>query len=641
MGTRSFAQIAPTNGEIAMNAYIYGYGGHSLVTPHAALKQLWWTDDRIDNKITRAFIISKLRGEERDFLDKSLAFGEGLTDDTYMEWILERAKRFFLILSAVGVPDQIFGCIDDSWDDDDLPIPLDSVRNLELSAQNDDALNQKFYETQFIYLLRELKQGAHIDYGPNEHIPMEHVHSLPPAVMLQAWDRIHFPGKEARIFMRRRFSLTDKETNISHRDEFTHDTQQAQTCEHEHIAPCWATYTSKDAGYVLSDFVGEHTLGTFIDHRTPASLMRLPERERPILLLEWLHCLADAVAMLHHRGIAHSAIRPSNIIIDDDNRIAFTDIGSLRTFQQGKQPKKNEVYDYAAPETSMGKSVPITLAANSPPSSLWTFDKLRKFSTTSSSTSTSNGSTIGSNRTSAFTNSSSFKSPPSSIRKSAASSRNFSRHISPPSLPTTPSSPTAAFPKATLPDPESLCDLPVATPQMSDIWSLACIYLDLLTFIMKGRTTDFYKFRSTPSLFFSVSGKSKKRTDTSFHADPDKLDAWITILKDDSDAKPDRIYRGIPELLRLTRRMLSQNAQLRPSAVEVRDTIADILLNESGVDTLCCAGREWSEPQPAPPPATSSSSHSQQQQHQHRARDSISFATSADTAAVPAQLNPA
>jgi hypothetical protein len=148
MGTRSFAQVAPTAGQVALNAYIYGYGGHSLVTPHAALKQLWWTDDRIDSKVTRPFVVSKLRGEEREFLDRPLAFGEGLTDDTYMEWILDRAKRLFLILAEIGVPDQIFGCIDDSWDDDDLPVSLENVENLELAYDDNEALNKRFWDTQ-------------------------------------------------------------------------------------------------------------------------------------------------------------------------------------------------------------------------------------------------------------------------------------------------------------------------------------------------------------------------------------------------------------------------------------------------------------------------------------------------------------
>lgn len=167
MGTRTFADVAPTSATIALNAYIFGFGGQSLVTPHSALKYQWWTDDRIEAKVTRQFVVSKLRGEEREFLNKELVFGEGLTNDTYLEWILERAKRLFLILTEIGVPDQIFGIIDDSWGDDDLPVPLENVKSLELSIDEDEQLNRKFYNTQFLYLLRELKAGSHIDYGPN------------------------------------------------------------------------------------------------------------------------------------------------------------------------------------------------------------------------------------------------------------------------------------------------------------------------------------------------------------------------------------------------------------------------------------------------------------------------------------------
>ena len=334
---------------MALNAYIFGYGGHSLVTPHAALKHLWWTDQRILTKVTRPFVVSKLRGEEREFLDRPMGFGDGLTDDTYMEWILERAKRLFLILTEIGVPEQIFGCIDDSWDDEDLPVTLENVQNLDLAYENDQALNRKFYDMQFVYLLRELRQGAHIDYGPKEHIPMDYVNTLPPAVSLQAWDRVHFPGRCDKIYMRRKYALYDKDTDVDYRERFMADVKQAQMLRHEHIANVWASYTSEDAGYVLTDFVGEHTLGTFIDHRTPMQLLRIPSTERPIMLCEWMHCLADALASLHHRGAAHAAIRPSNILIDHDNHIAFADVGTLRTFQRGKKSTKSETYDYAAP----------------------------------------------------------------------------------------------------------------------------------------------------------------------------------------------------------------------------------------------------------------------------------------------------
>ena len=613
MGTRSFAQVAPTPATIALNAYIFGYGGHSLVTPHTALKQLWWTDERIEAKITRNFVISKLRGEEREFLDRPLAFGEGLTDDTYMEWILDRAKRLFLILTEVGVPDQIFGCIDDSWDDDDLPVPLENVKNMDLSYQNDDALNKKFYDTQFIYLLRELRQGSHIDYGPREHIPMEYVNTVPPAVSLQIWDRVHLPGKPEEIYMRRKYTLVDKESGHDHRNSFMRDVQKAQLMGHEHIIPVWASYTTaENAGYVMSDFVGEHTLGTFIDHRMPTQFQRVAAAERPILLCEWMHCLADALAFLHHRGAAHSAIRPSSILIDRNNHIAFADVGSIRTLQRGKKVNKTEVYDYAAPESQVSQA-PLSLASSPPISSRGAFSKLRKMSTSTSgsSTSSSNGSNSRNNsfctantspmtppptgRSNSFTTFTPVASP---VPKSSGSFRNFSRHIAHGSIssaieiPLSPTTEIRILPQPPLLEMEPSKEAPDTSPEMSDIYSLACVFLDILTFMVKGKTNDFVKFRTTRMTSPSTSSK-RRCSDTSFHSDPAKILAWMSALEEDSRRQAEQIYRGVHELMNLIRRMMMQNPTLRPTAKQVRDRIQEILVGECGVETLCCANREW------------------------------------------------
>ncbi|GAB1737034.1 hypothetical protein NU219Hw_g396t1 [Hortaea werneckii] len=600
MGTRSYADVPPTAATIALNAYIFGFGGHSLVTPHATLKHLWWTDHRIQAKVTRPFVVSKLRGEEREFLDKQLAFGEGLTDDTYMEWILDRAKRLFLILAEIGVPDQIFGCIDDSWDDDDLPVSMENVKNLELAYDNDDDLNKKFYETQFVYLLRELRMGAHIDYGPNEHIPMDYVNTLPPAVSLQVWDRISFPGRPDSIFMRRKYALTDKETGQSFRQSFMQDIKKANSLRHEHIANVWASYTSEDAGYILSDFVGEHTLSTFIDHRTPMQFMRIPVTQRPALLLEWIHCLSDALASLHHRGTAHAAIRPSNILIDHDNHVAFADVGALRTFQRGKKPQKTETYDYAAPESQVSKA-PIVVPSSPPVSSISAFNRLRKMSssTSGSSTDPSTGSSTRSNslchtaptspatsprstvkgRSNSFTTtiSAAFSSSPLPTH-SSSSFRNFSRHMlnnDPCPYPSVPTSPRTiqsqmSMPRicSALPNPEFLQDLPEAAPEMSDIYSLACVFLDILTFLLRGKLNDFVRFRGSRIATSPCDRtKGKVRLDHSFHCNPEKVEAWIDTLREESERRSEEVFRGVPDLLRLIQRMMAQNALLRPSAI--------------------------------------------------------------------------
>lgn len=642
MGTRSVADIAPTPATMALNAYIYGYGGHSLVTPHAQLKQLWWTDKKIDAEVTRSYVVRNLRLEERAFLNKPLAFGEGLTDDTYMDWILERAKRLFRILTEVGVPDQIFGCVDDSWDDDDLPIPLEIVEHLQLTDEYDAALNRRFYNTQFRFLLRELKQGSHIDYGPSEHIPMEHVNTIPPAVSLQVWDRVHFPGRVDEVYMRRKYWLMEKDSG-DRTDAFLRDVRKAQALPHEHIAPVWASYTSENKGYIVSNFVGEHTLGTFIDHRTPQQFVRVPASERPIVLCEWMHCLADALACLHHNGVAHSAIRPSSILIDHDNHIAFSDVGSIRTLQRGKKTNKAEIYNYAAPESQLAEP-PASMASSPPISSVGAFNRLRKMSssTSSSSASSHNGSTRDSGlctpntspsplfqkeRCDSLTNGSIPASPPPKL---SSSFRNFSRHISrdssssfrrsqevPPSMTATE---IHILPKPTIPDPDSLCELPRVLPEMSDIFSLACVFLDILTFLVKGKINDFVKFRTTKISSLLQKGR-RTRTDQSFHANPDKIEAWVEILMGESEKRNERVFRGVPALLRLVRAMMMQNATLRPSAQDVRDRLRGILEHDSGITTLCCADRIW----PAPPVPH----HSVPATHASRTmeRDSLSVAT--------------
>ena len=202
--------------------------------------------------------------------------------------------------------------------------------------------------------------------------------------------------------------------------------------------------------------------------------------------------------------------------------------------------------------------------------------------------------------------------PTHQARCSLSSIRNFSRHIQehispPPSTPTSPTMtmiPVTILPRPTCTDAETLRDLPEATPEMSDMYSLACVYLDIITFMLKGKLNDFIHFRSTRILSSTGTSKTKVRMDHSFHCDPEKIDAWMTVLKNDSiqrrmgeqNSFTSQFYRGVPDLLKMIKCMMAQNALLRPTAVEVRDRIREILVDQCGVETLCCAGREWDLP---------------------------------------------
>ncbi|KAF2672816.1 kinase-like protein [Microthyrium microscopicum] len=546
MSSRTITSVV-TSDTIALNAAVFGYAGHSLVTPHSAIKQIWWTEERIQAKVTRDFIVSKLRPDERAQLDQPVSFGSELTDATYIDWILDKTKRLFLILVEVGVPDQIFGAIDDVWDDHDLPIPLEDVDKLALSWKNDETLNRKFYSTQYSFLLRPLTEDAHIKYGPNEVIPLEYVHRLPPAAILQSWLKMHLPKEPNEIYVRRKVNLgaTGDKVDPTKEAQFLADIQKARLIQHKHIAFVWASYTSKGNGFFLTTFEAEHTLKSFIDFRSAASLQKLTKTQRNETLLTWLHCLADALASIHDQGMYHCAITPSNILIDGENQIAFSDIGSLKTFQTEKKHDPSEGYNYGAPENHATK--PLPFLNSSPESSFSRFTHRRKKSTDSKRSSTT---------------------------KSRQSSHSSGNSVS------------------SLPDivpPLVECQTPsVYFGQQADVFSLACIFTDIITYMIKKKLSDFVKYRTTKRKDSITSSPSKGNADSSFHNNLGKITDWTEVLEAEAAVQDDPTCRAIPLLMRLVRWMMSPNPLHRPSAAEVRERVFDILIGHAGVESVCC-----------------------------------------------------
>lgn len=548
---------------IALNAAIFGYAGHSVLTPHAAIQQIWWTEARIAEKVTPEFVNSKLRPEARANLNFAIGFGDGLTDDTYMEWILSRAKRMFLILVECAVPEQIYGIVDDSWDDDDLPISQDDVERL---AQRDYRLS-KFYTAQFQFLLRQLTEDSHIDYAPNEVVPLDYIHRLPPAAALQRWSRVHMPKAPERVYVRRKMSLDENDESRPTREQFLADVETAQSIKNEHIAPVYATYTAKNSAYFLTPFVAEHTLKSFIDFRTPASMAKVDKARRCAILLQWLHCLADAICSVHEYGMCHTAITPSNILVDAENNVAFSDIGSLKSFQLDKRMDPNEAYNYSAPEahTSLqsSSSEAIEEAETLPPlKSKSRFFHRRKKSNESRATSHSSSSASSSSRGQSYaerqshitaprssidsqatylpmrTNTHTSSIPSSTVTRvpsTSASGRTSYKSnretmiLVDKALPPTPTTATVSwsdtssslgstvsmYADSTMTTmPRSLI-LPPPVSEQADVFALGCIFLDILTFALSPKHGNaFVKFRSS-KIAKSAKGGNSGRPGTS------------------------------------------------------------------------------------------------------------------------------
>lgn len=551
MDYRRSSLVVNRQQQASSNSHIYASfaGANGTSSPKDGISpdsnKMWWDDNRIEATVTRQFVISKLRPDEAARLDEPLEFGDGLTDDTYWEWIEEKAKRIFLILVELGVPDQIFGVIDDSWDDADLPVPQDQVKRLQLTYDKDEKLDKKFFYRQYNYLLRHIQKGEHIVYEDDEVVPIEQAEKRPVGAVAgftqSNVDKVHLPGKHNDILVRRRIPL-GTEAGRMPQEEFLSGIESMKVITHDHLTCLWASYIHQDCGYLLLTPVHESTLKSFLTV-TPQSVKILAKQDRRILLLNWLHCLADALAFLHKQGLAHRNIKPSNVMLDVDNHIFLGDTGTFTaaTFNGEKRGFDKESYDYSAPEQG-----------NRPPAPVPVLLPVSRPVTARRPTMSTNGSIY-----------------PSTQLVSTYSNSNDSVSIYTDS--------TGSYPSNSPPRNGSAKK---HDPQRSDIFSLGAIFLEILTFFLKRASRNFASHRSAKN---KTPGRGGGLPDSSFHKNLGQVESWTQILIKDASKKEDKIFRGISHIIALIRQMISANPDDRPTASYVQERLYTILTENSGL----------------------------------------------------------
>lgn len=305
----------------------------------------WWTEQKVNETVTPAYIHSHLRANEQEILQRSLYFGGDQSNATYLDKIIQSAKRLFLILVAIDVPDQIFGIIDDAFEDDHLPLNESAIPGLRLSIEPDTALNKRFYRTQFKYLARVLQDGEHIRYADEETVPVIGA-GLKSAISLNkdGGDIVRLPGSDI-FFVSKRIKLTTTVTE----GRVLKDIAELKKFSHEHALSFFASYLQSDQLHVLSSPAGEYTLKAFLQDQ-PKAFEALPKTTRRQKLMNWPHCLANALAWLHDNGGHHGAIRPSNIHVTQSFDVFLGAMEGVGTLFTTTVADDIEAYQYAPPE---------------------------------------------------------------------------------------------------------------------------------------------------------------------------------------------------------------------------------------------------------------------------------------------------
>ena len=555
-----------------------------------------WTDERIETTINRQYILDQLEPEEQVLLDRSLSFGEGLTNGTYLDWILTRARRFFLILVDVGVPDQIFGVVDESYDDSDLPIAAEDVAALRLSYHPDKTLDKKFYEAQFRFTVKDIRPGEHVIFGADELIPVEPIGSKTGGTISNKddADQVILPSSVTKVYTRLKVVLDREPTFIQEADVLT-EVASLIKYRHAHVTSFHASYAEGHNVHVLLTPASKYSLKSFL-HDPPKNWTSLPKTQRREILVNWPHCLANALAWLHAQGRAHGAIRPSNVHLDSDFKIFFGQFDAGKLLHPNIKTDDIEAYQYAAPErwkraataqaTGAAKTLgnsggrtarkppaaarPQSASATSPfqagvPTAVNTMQptntavpfipssksriRLSNYRTTQANglESRSSGHEASSAPSSTIARfSSSTTGTSSSEPKQQSSSSTSSVPSVHSSSPSSSSHHTAQKQQIPVPDPIAVPAPEVRTaivqtwqsaehdPFPSDIFTFGAISLDILSFLCKRSPSAFTKHRGAKN---RTAGRGGGLADASFHANIGQLYSWCKILDQDARKK--------------------------------------------------------------------------------------------------------
>ncbi|KAK6514766.1 hypothetical protein TWF506_007128 [Arthrobotrys conoides] len=461
--------------------------------------QIWWDERRIMETVTNSFLQRSI-GDESLRAKLHMPMMEGLSDTTFAEWILWKAKRFFLILLELGEVAKVFDLVESSWDDTDLPLDSEQISRLRLK---DQSVERKFLRRQYAFLVRDLDKGAHINYDAYETIPMEPL-KTGLTVGINSHDKFIFPRTQ-QVVIRKTMPLSDQVRE----EEFQGTIQYLKELTHHHIVGLYASYTVQDDGYLLFAPATELTLKSFF--QTPPTIYKSLSKEgKRRQMFDWMHCLSDAVTFLYERGIVHRDIRPKSILIDGTN-IFLADTGVSQRLDIGNRSATSTEkpnYEYAAPE-------------------------IYRRSLTRQET----------------------------VRNVIYSGRAVSRRGS------HDSAVAGAMPDMHVVDWVQSTEDQI---KRSDIFSLACVYLEIITFLQGKRSMkDFASHRAAKNRR-GARGARGALADQSFHANLEQVNTWIAMITKEADRKNDG---NVKRAASLCSEMLFKEPTQRPEPWVIRDRL--------------------------------------------------------------------
>ena len=499
---------------------------------------------------------------------------------------------------------------------------------LDLNTGKSTALDKKFFRRQFHFVIQELGPGEHVDYGPDDIIPVKPTKKSRGFLSSDDVDKVCIADE---IYLRRRMKLSG-ESGVD-KVHFVMHFKSLHKLQHPHILSVWSTYTQGSYAYVLLGPTSDTTLKSFLED-PPKHFKGLGKPEKRDILIRWVHCLTDAVAYLHESGYAHQSIRPSNVFINEQNEIFLGEYAAMDALEEVDSVYKKEAYEYEPPEKWRRKAIIQEVAPlrttlhgggrtnrrlKDPKESTYKVPSLvsSRPRTESNSTrllrlatNTTTTSLISPDQPSSIFNhefydpiipatpsitptspitSASFSAPNSPIRTARSQSISHTTASKTSIITTIPSPRTTllnTFSHDTIPD-----------PYPSDIFSLATIHLHLLTSVLYLASSSISKSRWSPDSLRDhlgklnvTAGRGGAPPDSSFHVNLGQASTWLDKLEKEANTRSEATFFALTALIGVARRGLAHSWQQRHKARDAEREIRSHLVRWSPASLGACCG---------------------------------------------------